>query len=121
MPALLSGSASQSRPGDPLLRRPKHSGDVSLTWSDARWTAHWSTRFTGRRADSDFFTHTPPLFSNVRYSTSNAAFTYNVNRFVSAFVRLENIFDMNYQEVLGFQALGRSAVVGAKIRISAAQ
>ena len=106
-----------NRPGDPLLRRPKHSGDVSLTWTDPRWSAHWSTRFVGRRADSDFFTHTPALFSNVRYSTSNAAFTYNVNRFVSAFVRLENIFDMDYQEVLGYQALGRSAVVGAKIRI----
>lgn len=108
------------RPGDPLLRRPRHSGDVSLTWTSRNWTARWSSRAVGRRADSDFFTHTVPLTRNAGYGVSDAAFTYVFGRPVSAFVRLENIFDHQYQEVLGYRALGRSVVVGTQVRIGGA-
>lgn len=107
------------RPGDPLLRRPRHSGDVNATWNEPKWSAFWSTRYVGRRADSDFFTFSPPnsLRSNSYYTSSDASFTYHFARQVSAFIRLENIFDRSYQEVLGYQALGRSVVVGTRIRI----
>ncbi len=105
------------RPGDPLLRRPRHSADAGVTWTGRRWTAHGSTRFVGRRADSDFFTFSRPLFSNEPYCSSDAAFTYDFPRFVSAYVRFENIFNKSYQEVLGYQALGRSAVVGVRVRL----
>jgi vitamin B12 transporter len=107
------------RPGDPLLRRPRHSADLTLVWKQRRWIAYWSTRYIGRRADSDFFTHSTPLFSNASYSASNTAFTYDFNRHVSFFVRLENVFDRSYQEVLGYLALGRSVSGGAKVRIGA--
>jgi vitamin B12 transporter len=109
------------RPGDPLLRRPKHSGDLTLTWTDRKWTARWSTRAVGRRADSDFFTYSVPLQSNAGYSTSDAAFTYKFARPVSAFVRVENLFDHDYQEILGYRALGRSVVVGTQVRIGRAR
>jgi vitamin B12 transporter len=107
------------RPGDPLLRRPRHSGDFSLTWTESKWTAHWSSRFVGRRADSDFYAFDPPnsLTNNDAYSTSDAAVTYEVNRFLSAYARFENIFDHSYQEVLGYLALGRSAGVGVRVRV----
>ena len=103
--------------GDPLLRRPRHSGDVAVTWTEPRWSAYWSTRFVGRRADSDFFAFQVPLTRNPGYTASDAAFTYDFVHQLSAFVRLENIFDRDYQEVLGYQALGRSIVVGTKIRL----
>lgn len=110
------------RSGDPLLRRPRHSGDFAVTWSEAKWSAHWSTRYVGKRADSDFFTFSPPgLRSNPSYTASDASFTYDFARPVSAFMRLENIFDRDYQEVLGYQALGRSVVVGARIRLGGAK
>jgi len=105
------------RTSDPLLRRAKHSGDVSLTWTDRKWSARWSTRAVGRRADSDFFTYITPLTSNPGYSVSDAAFTYEFARPVSAFMRLDNIFNKQYQEVLGYRALGHSFVVGTRIRV----
>lgn len=106
-----------NRPGDPLLRRPKHSADVSLTWTHSNWNANWSTRYVGRRADSDFFAYTQRLFSNARYMVSGAAMTYDFSRHFSTYLRLENLFNRNYQEVLGYQALGRSAVIGARIKV----
>lgn len=120
----LDGSVLQStqndfpfRPGDPLLRRPRHSGDFSLTWIQPKWTAYWSTRYVGTRADSDFFTYTAPLKSNPGYAVSDASFSYSFPRYLSAFVRIENVFNRNYQEALGYLALGRSFTVGTRIRI----
>jgi vitamin B12 transporter len=109
------------RPGDPLLRRARHTGDISLTWIDRKWSARWSTRAVGRRADSDFFTYGVPLTRNAGYGVSDASFTYEFARPVSAFVRLENIFGHEYQEVLGYRALGRSVVAGTKIRVGGAK
>ena len=99
------------------MRRPKHSGDFSLTWNADNWTAYWSSRFVGRRADSDFFTFSRPLFSNAFYTVSDAAVTVDFGRYLSAFARFENIFDRDYQEVLGYRALGRGVTVGTRIRI----
>jgi vitamin B12 transporter len=112
-------AAFPNRTGDPLLRRPKHAADVTATWIEADWNARWSTRYVGRRADSDFFTFSRPLFSNQAYWSSDAAVTYDFPRFVSAYLRIENIFDRSFQEVLGYQALGRSASVGVKVRVGA--
>ena len=105
------------RPRDPLLRRARHSGDLSLTWTDRNWSARWSTRAVGRHADSDFFAYSVRLTKNAGYGISDASFTYEFARPVSAYIRLENIFDHEYQEVLGYRALGRSVVVGTKLRL----
>ena len=110
-------SSFPNRVGDPLLRRPKHSGDINLTWNAPRWSAYWSTRYAGRRADSDFFAFSRPLFSHPSYTTSDAALTYDFPRAISAFVRIENMLDRDYQEVLGYRALGRSVTVGTRIRL----
>lgn len=125
--AYLDGFIEQSsqdsfpyRPGDPLIRRPKHSGDLTLTWTERKWTAQWSTRAIGRRADSDFYAYDAApnsLTSNSGYSISDASFSYEFARPVSAFIRVGNMFDRNYQEVLGYLALRRTFVVGTRIRI----
>ena len=40
--------------GQPLLRRPKHSGSLLLNYLGTRWGANLGGSFVGRRADSDF-------------------------------------------------------------------
>ena len=105
------------RPGDPLLRRPRHSGDIAITWIGPKWSAQWSTRTAGRRADSDFFTYRLPLTSNPGYSISDGSLTYEFRRFGSVYLRVENIFNRDYQEVLGYLSLRRSFVAGTRIRL----
>ena len=41
-------------PGQPLLRRPKHSATTLLSYLGSRWGANLGGSFVGRRADSDF-------------------------------------------------------------------
>lgn len=129
--AYLDGFIEQSsqtgfpyRPGDPLIRRPRHSGALVLTWIEKKWTAQWSTHATGRRADSDFFAYNAApnsLTSNPGYSISDATFTYDIARPVSAYIRVGNVFNRDYQEVLGYLALERTFVVGTRIRIGGAR
>jgi vitamin B12 transporter len=109
------------RPGDPLLRRPRHSGDLGLTWVDRKWSGQWVTQVVGRRPDSDFFTYVVPLQSNPGYSVSSAAFTYDFARFGAAYVRVDNILNRDYQEVLGYRALQRSVIVGTRLRLGGAK
>ena len=104
------------RAGDPLLRRPKHSGDFRVSWLANRWTVAWNSRFVGRRADSDFFSHFPPLTSSEYYTASNLAVTVDLTPQLSTFVRIDNVFDRTYQEVLGFEALRRGITVGSRVR-----
>ena len=103
------------RPGDPLLRRPKHSGDFRLTIIADKWTASWTSRFVGDRADSDFFTHFPSLSSNKFHSVSNIAAALDLTPQISSFVRIDNVFNSRYQEVLGFKALPRGLSIGIQV------
>ena len=95
-----------------------------MTWIDRKWTAQWATRAVGRRADSDFFAYNAApnsLTSNPGYSLSDASFSYELARPVSAFLRVGNMFNRNYQEVLGYLTLGRTIVAGTTIRIGGAR
>src|SRR5439155_11574464 len=49
------------RVGRPLVRRPRHSGNLVVSWFANRWGADLSATFVGRRADSDFLGLQPPV------------------------------------------------------------
>jgi outer membrane cobalamin receptor len=68
----------------------------------------------GERADSDFVGL--GLDSNDGYSRVDARVRVRVTRMLEAFVVGENVFDAQYQEVLGYPALGRSIRAGLRLR-----
>lgn len=103
-------------PGNRLLRRPLHSGSISFLTGYRRLIASLGAYFTGPRMDSDF------LFFNIvnphtaGYARFDAAASYEFRRGVSAYVRAQNLFDRQYQEVLGYPAMGREVRVGMNYR-----
>src|SRR5260370_771076 len=92
-------------PGNPLLRRPLHSGAliVNVGWRRMNWNL--SGYFTGRRTDSNFAS--PAQFENPGYARFDLAASYNVSRGLSLYARATNLFDKQYQDAIGFPALGR--------------
>ena len=68
----------------------------------------------GARADSDFVGL--GLDSNEGYSRVDARVRVRVGARLEAFVVGENVFDAQYQEVLGYPALGRSLRAGLRLR-----
>ncbi len=106
-PALLAGNH--------LLRRPVNSGSVSLLAAWKNITGSFAGYFSGERTDSDFlFLGLPPRTPG--YTRFDLSTSYVFGRGLSTYVRAQNIFDKQYQDALGYPALGREVRVGMNYR-----
>jgi vitamin B12 transporter len=110
-----SPSSAVLRAGQPLFRRPRHSGFVDASWSQGRVSANLSGVFTGQFVDSDFSSFTPPLLVNPGYTTWDARIAYKATRLLTALVSIDNVADADYMEPLGYQALGRAVRAGLRV------
>ena len=111
---------SLHQPGQPLLRRPKHSGNVLLTYLGSRWGANLGGSFVGRRADSDFFglmIGGQPITHAAGYARVDLGGWYAINSRVTAYVNAENALNDHYNEVVGYPALTANFRAGLRFRI----
>jgi vitamin B12 transporter len=98
--------------GEPLLRRPRHQASFSLRCGAARASLGATLVLVGRRADSDFVGL--GLQENEGYARLDARARAKLGRGFEAFVVAENVLDRDYQEALGYPALGRSIRAGLR-------
>jgi outer membrane cobalamin receptor len=103
--------------GNRLLRRAVHSGNVVLNAAFLRMNWNLAGYFTGKRTDSDFLFPPLGLTRNPGYGRFDFAASYKLSRGLTVFGRVENLFDKQYQEALGFPALGREFRVGMKFTL----
>jgi vitamin B12 transporter len=101
-------------PGNRLVRRPVHSGNLLFSTDIGRLSGTFTARFVGRRTDSDFLFPPLNLSSNPGYATFNLAANFRIDARVTAFARIENLSGKHYQEILGYPALGRAAYAGMR-------
>jgi len=101
--------------GEPLLRRPRHSGSLLLNYFGTRWGASLGGSFIGRRPDSDFlglgFDHSPG------YARVDFGGWYAIHPRVTAYVNVQNALDKQYEEVVGYPALGINFRAGLRFRV----
>jgi vitamin B12 transporter len=105
--------------GQPLLRRPKHQGSLWASASAARVSGGLNLLLVGRRADSDFFGI--GLLENEAYARLDARVRVAVGRGVLAFAVAENLLGREYQEILGYPALGRALRFGVRFKSAEAR
>ncbi|MGB8113848.1 MAG: TonB-dependent receptor [Candidatus Sulfotelmatobacter sp.] len=105
----------QYNPGQPLLRRPKHSATTLLSYSGNRWGANLSGSFVGRRPDDDF------LGFNINhaagYVRADIGGWYDINSRITAYANIENALDRRYNEVVGYPALPVNFRAGFRFRL----
>jgi vitamin B12 transporter len=101
--------------GQPLLRRPKHSATALLTYSGKRWGANLAGSFVGRRKDSDFLGF--GIDHAAGYVRVDMGGWYALTSRVTAYLTLQNALDKQYQEVVGYPALGANVRAGMRFRI----
>lgn len=109
------------KPGDALIRRPRRSGNGSVTWSQ-RGTGSISVlgSYVGPRPDLDFTQFPAPLVALPAYTKLDLAASLDLMRgrsgksALSATARVDNALDRKYEDVLGFQAPRRTFLVGAR-------
>lgn len=118
-----SNYSGDQRPGDALLRRPKHSGTAALNWSRANKASFSAlASVVGERPDMDFTRFPSPVVTLPTYVKLDLAGSQNLLRGASKkssmdlTVRVDNALDKKYQDVFGFPAPRRTWLVGARIR-----
>jgi vitamin B12 transporter len=100
--------------GNPLYRRPRHSGSLQFGFTAARASASLGGVFVGSRVDTDF--NFPSVSSNAGYATWNASGEFRVARRTAVFITLDNLADRDYMEPFGYPALGRTVRAGIRAR-----
>jgi vitamin B12 transporter len=103
-------------PGNRLARRPPNSGSITFTGTFRRFNATLAGYFTGQRTDSDFlglgYTRNPG-YARFDFSTS-----YSLARGFSVYARATNLFNKQYQDALGYPALGRDYRFGLRYQFA---
>jgi outer membrane cobalamin receptor len=104
--------------GDPLLRRPRHSGSLDAVWNKSRFSAFFQLQVRGKTLDAEpAFGPTGGLYDNPGYSIVNLGGSWKPLKAVEVFARALNLFDRQYEEVLGYPAPARTAYVGARFAV----
>ncbi len=109
----------QHEPGSPLLRRPKHSGSLLLSYLGRRWGANLGGSVVGRRPDSDFFVLPTPVDHAAGYARVDLGGWCAINSRITAYANVENALDHHYNEVVGYPALPVNFRSGFRFRIGA--
>jgi outer membrane cobalamin receptor len=121
-------TSQQFLPGQPLLRRPKHSGTVRVGYAMGRVHASVDTRWVGDRHDNSFlFMRTVanaarPAFStditvNPGYAVSGFGVDFEAAREATVFFRANNVGDTEYDGALGFPGMPRTVMVGVRFNV----
>jgi vitamin B12 transporter len=121
-------TSQQFLPGQPLLRRPKHSGTVRLGYSVGRLTANFDTRWVGDRHDNSFLglrtvanaaqpAFTTDITVNPGYAVSGVGVEFAAAREATVFFRANNVGDTAYDGVLGYPGMPRTLMVGVRFNV----
>ncbi len=102
--------------GKRLIRRPTQAASLGLAWRVGRGSASATAQYVGDRDDEDFSTFpgtrvTLPSYVRVDVGGEWALLEHGARR-LAATVRVENLLDTRYQQVLGFPARRRALFVG---------
>jgi vitamin B12 transporter len=95
-----------------LFRRPKHSGNFRIAYQTNKWGGSFSMYSYSERLESDFRVFPSQNVFNPGFIQSDVAVHYQIIPAMRVRARVENIFDEDYEPVLGFPAPGRGAYAG---------
>jgi vitamin B12 transporter len=98
--------------GEPLVRRPRNSGSLSIAVTPKRWSLVVGGSFVGERQDADF---TFGVTRNPGYQNIYASASYDLVKHFTPILRVDNLLNERYEEVLGYQALSRGIIGGVRI------
>ncbi|MGA3211235.1 MAG: TonB-dependent receptor [Terriglobales bacterium] len=99
------GALPPDATGEPLLRRPKHSGNLLATYTRPKYGVTLAGTFLGVRPDSDFDVEPTPITEDRGYARLDLGGWYEIDRYVTAYAVAANIFDKHYEDAAGYPGL----------------
>ncbi len=103
--------------GAELVRRPRHTFNAELAWKPVeKASISLGVNLIGTR--TDFQAVAPFGRINLPHETTvRLAGSYKVNKYLTVFARMENLFDSKFEEPNGFQRPGFAAFGGIKVSL----
>jgi outer membrane cobalamin receptor len=123
-------TSQQFQPGQPLLRRPRHSGAMRVSFVRGRLALNADARIVGDRHDNSFLSLrtvpnaerpsavTTDITVNPGYTVIGGGADVEAAKWVTVFARVTNAADAVYESVLGYPAMPRAFIIGARVRIA---
>ena len=126
-----TSTSAQFQPGQPLLRRPKHSGFVRVAYAAGRAAINLDLRIVGQRHDAAFIglqalpspgspiaaPRAVDITVNRGYTVVGVGADMRLRDELTLFLRIENLMDEEYEGALGFPGLPRSIAAGARFAL----
>ena len=116
-----ASTSEQFRPGQPLLRRPRHSGGARVDFTRGRGSLHLNLRVTGDRHDSAFLDlerlsdgRSVDITVNPGYVLLGLGGQFRIRNDVTLFLRIENLTDEAHEGALGYPGLPRAVLAGGR-------
>jgi vitamin B12 transporter len=91
-------------------------GSLTLSSAFRQFTFTLAGYFSGARTDSDFLFL--GLTRNPGYARFDIASSYTIGRGISLYARATNLLDKQYQDAIGYPALGRDVRIGMNYRFA---
>ena len=114
-------TSEQFQPGQPLLRRPRHSGGARVDYTRGRGSLHLNARVTGDRHDSAFLGlqrlsdgRPVDITVNPGYFLLGLGGQFRVRNDLTLFLRIENLTDEAHEGALGYPGLPRAVMAGGR-------
>jgi outer membrane cobalamin receptor len=105
--------------GDPLIRRPRHQARLDVTFARGPVTVYAQVAARSQVLDVDPSAGAfGGLFDAPGFTVAHAGGAVRLGRTIEVFARMINLFDRDYEEALGYPALGRGAHIGIRVAAS---
>lgn len=99
------------------VRRPAHSANAHLTGAVDKLSWGASLAYVGRRTDLDFGTYPAARVTLDDYILGSFHLGYALSSAIEAYARVENAFDADYRDVIGYNTAGRTVYAGLRLRL----
>jgi vitamin B12 transporter len=101
-----------------LLRRPRNRYTFFISYNQAeKLSLRLDAVYTGKREDMDFSTSPATRVVLDNYTLINLSTTYKITSKIMAYLKITNLFDEKYEEVLGYGTEGFGFMLGLKVEI----
>jgi vitamin B12 transporter len=98
------------------VRRPRHSASLAGYRSVGPVQVSARIAYVGRRRDTDFDSFPARVVILDDYLLVSASLDWRISKTWEAYVRTENAFDAQYQDVFGYRTAGRTVYAGLRVR-----
>jgi vitamin B12 transporter len=97
-------------------RRPRHSANLAATGTIGGFDAGAALSYVGRRGDTDFNVFPERKVTLDDYVLASLKLGWRLTSSIEAYARVENLFDADYEDVIGYSTPGRTFYAGIRLR-----